>query len=108
MDTLISLAMRKVNWDLFQQDYIENFVPFVAIGLRTNAQPEVSLQQLQRNITESFGLTIPQGALKTIVKRCVKKKYAAAVHGVYRRNDDALKAIDISDTQRRLVRRRII
>lgn len=104
MDTLISLAMLKVNWDQFQQDYIENFVPFVAIGLRTNAQPEVSLQQLQRNITESFGLTIPQGALKTIVKRCVKKKYAAAVHGVYRRNDDALKVIDISDTQRRLVR----
>jgi len=63
-----SLAILKVNWDE-GNDYIENFVPFLAECVRIAPQPEVSLPQLQTLMADTFGLVLPQAALKTILKR---------------------------------------
>jgi hypothetical protein len=92
---LTSLAILKVNWDR-GSDYIENFVPFVAECLRAAPHPEVSLPDLQEAVLSRFGLKIPQGALKTIIGRAVKRGYANPTHGIYRRDADALASLDLS------------
>lgn len=92
---ITSLAILNVNWDR-GNDHIENFVPFVAECLRIAPQAEVSLPELQAAISETFGLRIPQGALKTILKRVVKHGYAKRTEGIYRRNEDALATLDLA------------
>jgi hypothetical protein len=78
--TITSLAILKVNWD-HGRDYIENFVPFVAESLSPMPQQEVSLPELQAAIYENFGLHIPQGALKTVLRRAAKKGYLRRARG---------------------------
>lgn len=86
---ITSLAIIKVNWDR-GNDYIENFVPFVAECLRSTPQEEVSLPEIQREITHSFSLKIPQGALKTVLQRCCKHGFVNREKGIYIRNSEAL------------------
>ncbi len=93
--TLTSLAIIKVNWDR-GRDYIENFVPFAAECLRTAPQAEVSLPNLQIAVKESFGLQIPQGALKTILGRVVRWGFAVRTSGIYVRNEESLAKFDFS------------
>lgn len=91
---ITSLAILKVNWDK-GQDYIENFVPFVAECLRTAAQDEVSLPELQDAISDKFGFKIPEGALKTILIRAARRHgYVQRTKGIYRRNEQALASLD--------------
>jgi hypothetical protein len=102
-DLINSLAILKVNFDR-EVDYIENFVPFVAESLRGAPQPEVSTTQLQELMLERFGLRIPQGALKTIVGRLVKKGYARRHHRMVLRNDGALAELDFTKVQAEALR----
>jgi len=97
---IASLAILKVNWDR-GHDYIENFVPFVAECLRVAPQAEVSLPELQTAVAESFGLSIPQGALMTILKRAVKRGYAKRQEGLYLREEEALAALDFAKNESR-------
>ena len=83
--TITSLAILKVNWD-HHQDFIDNFIPFIQKCLLSAANEEVSLEQLQGCMKTSFGLKIPAGALKTILKRCAKRGLVSREHGIYRRN----------------------
>lgn len=89
-----SLAILKVNFDE-GQDYIDNFVPFIAECLRSAPQPEVSLAELQASVTDSFGLSIPQGALNTILTRAARTGYVERSQGILRRNDSALAHLDL-------------
>jgi len=100
---ITSLAILKVNWDR-GYDYIENFVPFVAECLRIAPQPEVSLPELQAAMFQTFGLRIPQGSLKTILKRAVKRGYLEPTKGIYRRNEDALATLDFASTRADVLR----
>jgi hypothetical protein len=47
-------------------------------------------------MVETFGLRVPAGALKTILKRVVKRGYAERTEGIYLRNKDALAALNLS------------
>jgi len=98
-----SLAIIKVNWEQ-GQDYIENFVPFVAECLRSAPQPEVSLPQLQTAIADEFGLRIPQGALRVILTRAKRKGYVQQAHGAYQRNDAALAGLSLAKDRARALR----
>ncbi len=89
-----SLAILKVNFDE-RQDYIDLFVPFVAECLRSARQPEVSLPELQASVADSFGLSIPQGALNTILTRAARIGYVKRSQGILRRNDSALAGLDL-------------
>jgi hypothetical protein len=101
---IASLAILKVNWDA-GGDYIENFVPFVAECLRTAAQPEVSWADLQRAVTEDFGLSIPQGALSTILRRAARRGYVQRTQGIWRRNDQALAKVGLTRARDDAVRK---
>lgn len=90
-----SLAILKVNWDSRGHDYIENFVPFVLEALRTSPRPEISLPQIQESLESEFGLIIPLGALKTILRRVVRRGFAQIEHGIYSRNDSKIGTTDM-------------
>lgn len=85
-NSIASLAILKVNYDEHGTDYVENFVPFVAEGLRRQPQDLISLKELQSIIESSFGIRIPQGALQAILNRAKKKGYVISSHGALLRN----------------------
>jgi len=85
-NSIASLAILKVNYDEHGTDYVENFVPFVAEGLRRQPHDVISLKELQTTIESSFGIRIPQGALQTILTRAKKKGYITNSQGVLYRN----------------------
>src|SRR6266566_3761509 len=94
---ITSLALLKVNWDR-GLDYIENFVPFVAECLRQAHTSEISLPQVQTAMAENFSLSIPQGALKTILKRATRRGYVVRVEGIYRRSPQLISASSFQAT----------
>src|SRR5439155_26457263 len=67
--------------------------------------PEVSLADLQAAVRAEFDLMIPQGALKTVLKRAVKMGYVTATEGIYRRNDVALVELDLAPVRDDMLRR---
>jgi hypothetical protein len=92
---IASLAILKVNWDQ-GCDYIENFVPFAAECLRGAGDAQRSLSEIRSGISEEFGLTIPRGALETIMRRVVRKGYARRQAKMYYPNAEALATLDVS------------
>lgn len=100
---LTSLAFIKVEWDR-DRDYIENFVPFVAECLRRVPEPETTLPALQSTVLETFGLRIPQGALKTILRRARNHGYVTIAGNTYRRNEKTLASLDFAKDKSRVGR----
>ena len=87
--TFASLAILKVNADRKDKDYIEYFIPFVVEAVRLSDNKVIVLDDIQRRITQEFGLQIPLNALKTIIGRAEKRKYVRREHNVYYRNEGA-------------------
>ncbi|HUW07774.1 MAG TPA: hypothetical protein VMW01_16120 [Williamwhitmania sp.] len=85
-NSLVCLALLKVNWDEKGADYIENFVPFIGEALRLSKDDAVSIPELQKITETEFGLLIPQGALRTILNRAARKNYVSHINGIYVRN----------------------
>ena len=98
-----SLAILKVNWDA-NSDYIESFVPLAAEALRTADRPEVTLAEVQAGIRDDFGLTIPNGALETILKRLIKRGYSRRRESAYIRDEQKLAELDIAGASRAALR----
>lgn len=51
------------------QSFFDPFVPFVAEALREASGTALSVEEVQRLVEERFGLPIPQGALRSVLKR---------------------------------------
>ncbi|MGA2526994.1 MAG: hypothetical protein ABSF79_10305 [Smithellaceae bacterium] len=84
--SLVSLAILKVNWDVYGKDYVECFVPFVVECVRKSADDAVSLPSLQQQLKADFGLDIPLNPLKLILTRAAKRSYLRKEHGIFLRN----------------------
>ena len=67
--TISSLALLKVSYDRQHKDYFDNFVSMVAECLRRSAEDVVSLPDLQADLRKQFGLSLPQNAIRTVLKR---------------------------------------
>ncbi len=98
-----SLALLKVNWEK-HKDYVDNFVPFVAECLRVRPEPQVALGDLQADILETFGIRIPESALKTILNRAAKSGYVRAERNVYVKNRQLLEGCSISQSRQNVQR----
>lgn len=59
-NTLLSLAILKVNWDHLKKDYIENFVPFVATLLKKKNYQFIEVSKICNDFKVEFGLIIPR------------------------------------------------
>jgi hypothetical protein len=92
---IASLALLKVFWDS-HKDYVDNFVPFVCECLRLAPQDEVSLPALQKSLKDNFGLEMPQGAIKTVVRKAKKYGLVEIQHGIFRRTTQCLESDEFS------------
>lgn len=97
--TIISLAILKVNWDRRKKDYLENFVPFMAECLRTLEDDVVSTPQAHEQFHKLFGLKIPQNIIKTLNKRLWKQGYLFHENGVYTKNSEKLNKVEFQSIQ---------
>ncbi len=101
--TISSLALLKVNYDRQRKDYFDNFVPMVAECLRYSSEDVVSLQELQADLRKRFGLSLPQNAIKTVLKRAKKRDYVRLEGMVYHRNENELEKLGFRSEQRRVM-----
>ncbi len=92
--TLTSLAILKVNWDHLGTDYVENFVPFVVESARESHEEVISLPDMQKTLAESFGLTLPQNAIRMIISRATKRGYFRRESGVIYKNKEKCDELD--------------
>lgn len=67
---VVTLAYLQVAADR-DQDIIDHFVQVVATALRRAASP--ALEDVQAELQKEFGLSIPQGAIRTILKRAERR-----------------------------------
>ena len=81
-DVVISLAILKVIWDQ-RGGLLENFAPFVIDCLKSAGRPEVSLVEVHTCLAARFGLKVPLGPLKTLLRRLVRRDLLKAQEGVY-------------------------
>ena len=75
----------------------------VAECLRRSPEDIVSLPDLQRELREQFGLSLPQNAIRTVLKRARKQNYVRVETGVYYRNEDELEKSVFHSEQRRVM-----
>ncbi len=99
LSTLTSLAILKVNWDRLGADYIENFVPFVVECARLNQDDAISLPDIHASIKSTFGLHLPQNALRLIIGRATKRGYFRRGEGVIYKVQHKCNSLDFSRTK---------
>src|SRR3954467_11720787 len=92
---ITSLAILKANWDSAGTDYIQNFVPFVAECLASAGQEQIGVAGIRALVRERFGLQLPQGAIRSVMARCVKIGYAKRSQGAFVLNRSALQGINL-------------
>ncbi|MBM4044353.1 MAG: hypothetical protein FJ279_04500 [Planctomycetes bacterium] len=79
----VSLAVLKVNFDRLGRDYVDNFVPFVVDALRLLTHDEVSAVEVGDLLRQEYGLQIPLGPLRTILKRAARQGFLHVDSGIY-------------------------
>src|SRR5215210_7998478 len=101
--TISSLALLKISYDRHRKDYFDNFVPMVAECLRRSPEEVVSLPNLKRDLRERFGLSLPQNAIRTVLKRACKRGYVRVESEAYYRNEDELEGLAFRGEQQRVM-----
>jgi hypothetical protein len=97
------MAVLKANSDR-GLDLIEQFVPFVAECLRSEGAAAVSLPSLQTTMKETFGIRMPQAALKTVLGRAVQRGLVARTNGTYVPDRTRLASYNLAPTRTRVLR----
>ncbi len=92
---LISLAILKANLE-DGKTYIDNFIPFLLEAVWSQSNEIITLIELETIFRESFGLVLPQGVLKTVLRRASRLGHVTAFEKTYRRNEDKKPKHDFS------------
>lgn len=80
---ITSLAVLRVNWDEQGRDYLENFAPFLTETLRASHEDLVSLGAVTEQMTALVGFSLPQGVVKTLLRRAAARKHVRRQNGVF-------------------------
>lgn len=72
-NTIISLALLKVNWDHLKKDYLENFLPFLATLCVKKDYSEIDVGIICNDFTAEYGLKIPYHPMISILDRARKR-----------------------------------
>ena len=96
--TLVSLAILKTNYEN-NRDFLEIFVPIVAEAIRISNEEIVTIGDVQKDVEQQFGLTIPQNTLKTILSRVKKRGYLRQENRILYKNAEKLAGLESSFKQ---------
>lgn len=101
---IVSLAFLKVNSDSNGKDYLDNFLPLVAECLRESKDSVVSINNLQNDLKERFGICIPLQVIKSLLSRARKKDYVLLKDHTYYRNEGILCNLSFQNSQTKIQR----
>jgi len=87
-----------------RRDYIETFCPFVLKVLPIN-KDILDLTTIQERIKDSYGLSIPEHSLKSIITRAKKRNYISVVRRQVRLNEKGIEYRDRLEPEREVDRR---
>lgn len=102
--SIATMAIVKVNFD-HHHSFVGNFAPFVRHCLATSHSDAVSTIELQRCISDEFGLTLPQAVLKTLLRRAERDGHVHREQGTYHLDRDALNGCDLSSERAAALRK---
>jgi hypothetical protein len=105
--TLFSLAIIRINWELFRKDYIENFVPLFATLIKKHNYSEISIEKLdviREDFKNEYGLFIPSNPTITILNRLSKKNLITKEHGKFIPVKENIDKIDITSKSNQITR----
>ena len=100
---LATVAILKANFDK-GKDHLEMFLPFLVDSMARIPRDDFTTHELQERLREAHGLSVPQGALKTLLTRAKKRGFVRREGGKYLRNPKVLSA-DPLEPQIELVNR---
>lgn len=93
-EVLTSLAILKVQVGQ-GQDFLQNFIPFVAECVRTDPSDVVTVSAIQAGFKKLFGFNVPAGVVQNLLRRAAKQGYITLDNRVYRPVRTALDALTI-------------
>jgi hypothetical protein len=83
-NTLIALALVKALWDARRKDYVDAFLPLLALLLQRHKVSDFrDLRPLQQHFQDDWGLAVPYQAVATIVNRARKRGLLTRSAGAY-------------------------
>ena len=101
---LESYAILRVNWEQPERkDYLDNFVLIVAEAIRHLPEDIISLSDLQSQISNRFGLDIPQNTINSLLKRVKKQGYIHVKNGIYTRDTKRLEKLNFKQIQQTVI-----
>lgn len=86
------------------RDYIDLFVPLVGQCIWSGKPSVVSVTALQSQLKDTFGMQIPQNALKLILNRATKRDYVRRQEGAYVPNLEVLAGLNFTTRYKDVVR----
>src|SRR5438309_2074936 len=94
--TIVSLALLNTNFNRFQRDYLDCFVPFVAEALRVLNAEVVSDAELRGALMELFGLAFPQSAVRSLLNRAKTEDLVRVEYGAFHPKQDEIRGPPLS------------
>jgi hypothetical protein len=70
--TLFGLALLSYNWEQSKKDIIDSYIPLVCNAIRLKTYSKITRENVQVDLTDSYGINIPLGAIESILKRMAK------------------------------------
>ena len=97
---IASLAILNVNWDDdHEKDYLHPFSEMLAEVIAQSNENILTIENLQRQYQAMFGLRLPGGVIKSLLKRLEKRKYIFRQNGIYRPNRNRLSRRNFAETR---------
>ncbi|UOR00225.1 hypothetical protein MUN81_22555 (plasmid) [Hymenobacter sp. 5317J-9] len=93
-EVLTSLAILKVQVGQ-GQDFLQNFIPFVAECVRADPSGVVTVPAIQAGFKKLFGFNVPAGVVLNLLRRATKQGYLTLDNRVYRPVRAALDTLTI-------------
>lgn len=100
---IASLAILKVNFEVGNKDYIDNFIPFIVECIRTSPDDAISLPALQGALVSQFTMHLPLNPLRQILQRASKKGYLKLESGIFYRIPEVCSQLNFSNLRQKSV-----
>lgn len=67
--TLFGLSLLSYNWEQSKKDIIDSYIPLVCSSIKSKTYSKIVRENVQDDFKELYGITIPLGAIESILKR---------------------------------------
>lgn len=106
--SLVSLCVVTAIWDRRQDDYLDNFVPFIATLLETRSIRRIERDEVSglcEQFEKEFELKIPLHPMLAVLNRCVRRHLLRRIQGGYTVNEEVVGDLSLSPNRDDFIRR---